>query len=84
MRSIFLRAGLTLRHRRRKSNFKMFPATGSCYAFWRTRVGAASVLRDGNDPPTERLLQAVWLHQRLCRDRLKTADGRTVRIFPTR
>jgi len=81
VRSIFLRAGLTLRHRRRKSNFKMFPTSGSFYAFWRARVGAANVLRDGNDLPTERLLQAVWLHQRLCRDRLKTADGKTVRIF---
>ncbi|HUA68511.1 MAG TPA: DUF2851 family protein [Candidatus Saccharimonadales bacterium] len=47
----------------------------------RTRSGAANVLRDKNDLPTERLLQAVWRHQRLRRDQLKTADGKTVRIF---
>ena len=31
--------------------------------------------------PAERLLQAIWQHQRLHRDRLKTADGKTVRIL---
>ena len=31
--------------------------------------------------PSERLLQAVWQHQRLRRDQLKTADGKSVRIF---
>lgn len=81
MRSIFLRVGLTLRHHRRKSNFKMSPPSGNFYVFWRRRAGTANVLRDENDLPTERLLQAVWLHQRLCHDRLKTVDGKTVRIF---
>jgi Protein of unknown function (DUF2851) len=70
-----------LRHPRRKSNFKMSPAGDSFYAFWRARAGAVNVLRDEHDLPTERLLQAVWLHQRLRRDRLKTADGKSVRIF---
>ncbi len=81
MRSIFLRVDLTLRHHRRKSNFKMSPPPGNFYASWRAHAGAANVLRDENDLPTERLLQAIWLHQRLCRDRLKTAEGKTVRIF---
>ncbi|MBU6410053.1 MAG: DUF2851 family protein [Verrucomicrobia bacterium] len=31
--------------------------------------------------PAERLLQAIWRHQRLRRDRLQTADGRVVRVF---
>lgn len=70
-----------MRHHRRKSNFKMFPLSGNFYAFWRARTGVVSILRDQNDVPSERLLQAVWLHQRLCRDRLKTVDGKTVRIF---
>ncbi len=30
--------------------------------------------------PAERLLQAIWLHQRLLRDRLQTADGRRVEV----
>jgi hypothetical protein len=44
-------------------------------------LGAAQVLHDENDPPPERLLQAIWRHQRLQRDRLQTADGRSVRIL---
>ena len=31
--------------------------------------------------PSERLLQAIWQHQRLQRDQLKTADGKIVRVF---
>ena len=54
---------------------------GNFYACWRARAGAVNALRDKNDLPAERLLQAIWLHQRLCRDRLKTTDGKTVRIF---
>ena len=53
------------------------------YSDWR-RSGlwdcAGDALRDGDSPP-ERLLQAVWQHQRLQRDALKTADGKTVRVL---
>jgi len=59
----------------------MFPASENFYVVWRARLNAASLLRDENDRPPERLLQAVWLHQRLRRDQLKTMDGKTVRIF---
>ena len=76
-----LHTDLTLPGRWRKSNFKMFPPAENFYALWRARLGAVNVLRDENDLPAERLLQAVWLHQRLSRDRLKTAEGRPVRIF---
>jgi hypothetical protein len=38
-------------------------------------------LRDENGLPSERLLQAVWQHQRLRRDQLKTADRKIVRVF---
>ena len=38
-------------------------------------------MRDENGFPAERLLQAVWRHQRLRRDRLKTADGQAVRVL---
>jgi hypothetical protein len=77
----FLHADLTLPGHRRKSNFKMFPPSANFYAEWRAWLGAANALRDENDLPAERLLQAVWLHQRLCRDQLKTADGKIVRVF---
>ena len=43
--------------------------------------GPGNVLRDEKDAPPERLLQAIWRHQRLRRDRLRTADGRAVRIL---
>jgi Protein of unknown function (DUF2851) len=57
------------------------PPADNFYADWRSRSGAAQVLHDENDPPPERLLQAIWRHQRLQRDRLRTADGRSVRIL---
>ncbi|HUZ07197.1 MAG TPA: DUF2851 family protein, partial [Candidatus Paceibacterota bacterium] len=50
------------------------------YAQWRPQSVAANYLRDENFP-AERLLQAVWQHQRLRRDRLKTADGKAVRVI---
>ena len=51
------------------------------YAVWRERERPVSVLRDGGSVPPEKLLQAVWLHQRLRRDQLKTADGRHLRVL---
>lgn len=51
------------------------------YAQWRLPSAGVNFLRDENGVPSERLLQAVWQHQRLRRDRLKTADGKIVRVF---
>jgi hypothetical protein len=51
------------------------------YAVWRERCRAVNVLRDGASVPPEKLLQSVWQHQRLHRDRLKTADGKSVRVL---
>jgi hypothetical protein len=51
------------------------------YAVWRSQCRAADALRDANGFPPERLLQAVWRHQRLRRDELKTVDGETVRVL---
>ncbi len=39
------------------------------------------MLREGEAPPPELLLQAVWQHQRLRRQELRTLDGRPVRIL---
>ena len=44
-------------------------------------AGPGNVLRDEAAPPPERLLQVIWCHQRLRRDRLRTADGQVVRIL---
>ena len=51
------------------------------YAVWRERCRAFNVLRDGGSVPPEKLLQAVWQHQRIRRDQLATADGRSVRVL---
>jgi len=54
---------------------------GSSYAQWRVRCGVVPVLREDRDSPPERLLQAVWQHQRLLRAQLKTLDGQPVRVL---
>jgi hypothetical protein len=66
---------------RAQKQWRVFPLAENFYADWRLRSGAANVLRDENDAPPERLLQAVWQHQRLRRDRLMTADEKAVRVL---
>ena len=51
------------------------------YAVWRERCRAVGALREENSIPPEKLLQAVWQHQRVLRDQLKTADGKSVRVL---
>ncbi|MGH7951169.1 MAG: DUF2851 family protein [Limisphaerales bacterium] len=58
----------------------MFPPNENFYTRWRARSGA-NALREENDFPTERLLQAIWQHQRLRRDQLQTGGGKIVRVF---
>jgi Protein of unknown function (DUF2851) len=79
MRSKFER--LTLSDYWRKSNSRVTSRAENFYAEWRARNGAMNVLREGNDLPPEHLLQAVWQHQRLQRGRLKTADGKNIRVL---
>lgn len=53
----------------------------SFYAQARVQCGAVLRLRDEQDSPPERLLQAIWQHQRLLRDRLQTIEGVPVRVL---
>ena len=53
----------------------------SFYSRWRLEGRAAIGLREDNDRPAERLLQSVWYHQRLLRDRMQTLEGRRVQIL---
>ena len=55
--------------------------SGNFYAQWRLRAGIAIYLRDDHDSPPERLLQAIWQHQRLRREQLMTLDGQCVRLL---
>jgi len=50
------------------------------YARWRARLRSRNFLRD-EQYPAERLVQAIWQHQRLRRGELKTLGGKTVRVF---
>jgi hypothetical protein len=59
------------------------PGTASnFYARWRAQNEARLLLgeRDAAHPP-ERLLQSIWLHQRLRREHLQTADGQPLRVL---
>ena len=51
----------------------------SFYSQW--RVASADWFLRESDKPSERLLQAVWSHQRLNRDQLQLADGRRLRVL---
>ena len=53
----------------------------SFYARWRLEGRAALGMREDADRPPERLLQQVWYHQRLLRDRLTTLEGRRVQVL---
>ena len=57
--------------------------TRAIYEEWRRQRWSAEGLRDTPNaaPPPERLLQAVWRHQRLRREALRLADGRPVKIL---
>jgi uncharacterized protein DUF2851 len=81
MRSKFLAVNLTLQNTPRKSNVKVPRHLSNFYTQWRAQFGSSNVLRDENSLPSERLLQAIWQHQRLRRDQFKTADGKVIRVF---
>jgi hypothetical protein len=49
------------------------------YAQWRRQT--RTELREEAGAPSERLLQAVWFHQRITRGEVKTTGGRTVQIL---
>ena len=51
------------------------------YAVWREQCRAVNLFREGGAIPPEKLLQAVWQHQRLKRDNLLTTQGKHMRIL---
>lgn len=72
---------MTLFVRDAKSKGKVSPALNSFYAQWRVQCGVVTRLREDRDSPPERLLQSIWLHQRLRRDQLRTLAGEPVRVL---
>jgi len=59
----------------------VFPQFFNSYAEWRQQAPWQLSLLERSDTPSEDLLQAVWFHQRLLRDRLVTLDGERVRVL---
>ena len=57
----------------------MIVSSENFYTQWRSRI-RANYLRD-EAYPAEKLVQAIWQHQRLRRGELKTAAGSPVRVF---
>jgi hypothetical protein len=53
----------------------------SFYEEWRSRHCPPPCLREETAAPSEKLLQAIWLHQRIKRNELATLDGRPVQIL---
>lgn len=51
------------------------------YAEYRTHCGAVPILREDLESPPEFLLQAIWQHQRLLREQLRTCDGQLVQVL---
>jgi len=56
-------------------------APTSFYAEWRMRCGVVPLLREDLRSPPEYLVQAVWQHQRLLRDKLRSSDGQVVKVL---
>jgi hypothetical protein len=59
----------------------VLPFPNSLYAQWRLESGAVPLLHEQGESPPERLLQAVWQHQRLRRDQLRSLDGESIRVL---
>lgn len=66
-----------------KCNPPLKGLSAGLYETWRNRHLGTWCLRETAPPPqpAERLLQAIWLHQRIRRDHLRTLDGRPVRVL---
>lgn len=64
-----------------KSNVRVRQVQTNRYAEWRRRSGLGSAFREEAGRPSERLLQLVWQHQRLIRDRLALVDGRPLQVW---
>lgn len=64
-----------------QKQFQVHPIPVNDYTRWRTQHGLPAMLCEAASGPSEKLLQAIWLHQRLQRDNLRTLDDRPVRVL---
>ncbi|HTL54533.1 MAG TPA: DUF2851 family protein [Candidatus Limnocylindrales bacterium] len=68
-------------HRLSTQKQAVFGVLNNFYAHFRVQSGMVPLLHEDNASPPERLLQAIWQHQRLLRESLSTADGEPVRVL---
>ena len=59
----------------------MIKASRNFYAEWRLRAREQDSLREVDGTPAEYLVQALWFHQRVLREELRTTDGRRVVVL---
>lgn len=64
-----------------QKQFQVQPAIPNFYACWRTQNNCTAAVHEALAPPPEKLLQAIWQHQRLRRDQLCTLDGQPIRVL---
>lgn len=61
---------------------KVRAISSNAYAAWRCAAGGpVPVLHEHRAPPPEAMLQTIWQHQRLRRDRLVLFDGRRLEVL---
>ena len=58
----------------------MPPVNSQFYSQWRASQHPFAAFREGDVPP-EHLVQNIWNHQRIRRDDLRLADGRSLRVL---
>jgi hypothetical protein len=76
-----IKPGLTLRETSGKKAAKVFPIPENWYSQWRLRSGNVLLFHENTETPPEKLVQALWQHQRLRRGELRTLDNLPVRIL---
>jgi hypothetical protein len=63
------------------SGAKLTSLVSNLYTQWRANSGLILALREDPAAPPERLLQLIWFHQRLVREKFTTLDGQSLRIL---
>ncbi|MCO5051706.1 MAG: DUF2851 family protein [Verrucomicrobiae bacterium] len=64
-----------------QKQFQVQPIPVNAYTRWRSECGLPATLRETAAGPSEKFLQAIWQHQRLRREHLRTLDGKSVRVL---
>ena len=61
----------------------MYTIPANFYTHSREQANSLPACHEGNQSaqPAERLLQGIWLHQRLLREQLRTLDGQSLRVL---